>query len=85
MSVKVVPMPDVAAEQNNACKRLADSLFEEYTEESPAQSVAIAIVRADGTVVSSYHLGGSVFTLAGAIEMLKRRLYEEKVEKFKKK
>lgn len=79
MTAKIVTLPDIPGEKDEACKRMVERIM--YLEDSPLQSVAIVAVRNDGSVASGYRLGGSPFVLAGAIEMLQHRIYTERVEK----
>ena len=80
-SLKVVDMPRVQTARDELCRELLEEVTLRQKDER-LDSVAVLVIRADGSVVTSYHVGpSSVFSMVGSLEMLKRRVLDEQVER----
>ena len=57
------------------CQWILDKMQEEE-----AVAIAVTVVKTNGHIASSYHLGPNSFTLLGAVENLKQRLWDEEIK-----
>ena len=80
-NLKVVQLPRVQEARDEHCRELLEEVIARQKDER-LNSVAVLVIRANGDVVTSYHVGeGSAFTVVGALDMLKRRVLDEQVER----
>lgn len=75
--VSLLPEPSDCVEQG-VLSRLED--ITKIAKESGAETIAITMTCADGTVVDCWYCNKDVYTLIGAMEALKQRFIDSKIE-----